>query len=198
MRTEQTARPHSVLSPQSFSARLALVVSFLLHPFLISPATILLLAGRASSVAFVLAIVIPMFVLIAMQVRRGAWTNYDVSVRTQRRGLYWPALLLTIGSAFAIYATGGNPRLLRGFIVAAAMIAIAMLINRWLKVSLHMTFAAFSAVAVGWAYPRTVWVMIALVAILAWSRLKLERHSWAEVVVGTVLGGAAGLVLVFS
>ena len=197
MRTEQPARPDSILSPQSFPARLALAVSFLLHPFVVTPATILVLAGRTSAVGFSLAIVIPMFVLTAIQVRRGTWTNFDVSVRTQRRGLYWPALVLTCAAAGALYATGRNPGLLRGFIVAAFMIVAAMIINRFLKISLHMTFAAFSAVLIGWTYPRFTPVILAALLLLGWSRLQLRRHSWPEVIAGTVLGSAAGLVLVF-
>ena len=196
MRTEQDARPHSVLSPQTFSGRLALAVSFILHPFVVSPATVLLLAGRSSAAGFVLAIVIPMFVLIAIQVRRGKWTNYDVSVRTHRGGLYWPGLILTLIAALAIHVRGNNTGLARGFIVAASMIAIAMIANQFLKLSLHMTFAAFSAVATGWTYPRMIPVIVALLMLLAWSRLKLRRHSWIEVAAGTVLGTAAGLVLV--
>jgi hypothetical protein len=198
MRTEQPARPDSILSPQSFSARLALAVSFVLHPFIISPATVLLLAGRLSSAAFVLAIVLPMFVLTAIQVRRGSWTNFDVSVRTQRRGLYWPALVLTAAAAAVIYATGGNAGLARGFIVVTAMIAVAMLINRVLKLSLHMTFAAFSAVATGWTYPGMIPVIGLMLLLLAWSRLKLKRHTWREVAAGTLLGTVAGLILVLT
>src|SRR5687767_4656450 len=182
MRTEQPARPHSILSPQTFSGRLALLVSFLLHPFVVSPATILVLAGGSTALAFSLAIVIPMFVLIALQVRRGRWTNYDVSVRTQRGGLFWPALVLTLLAALAIHLKGDNPGLARGFVVAACMIAVAMVANRFLKLSLHMTFAAFSAVAIGWTYPRSLPVIIALLILLAWSRLKLVRHTWVEVV----------------
>jgi hypothetical protein len=185
-----------VLSPQNFQDRLALAVSFLLHPFLISPATILLLAGRASAVGFSLAIVIPLFVLTAIQVRRGSWTNFDVSVRAQRRGLYWPGLILTAGAAAVMYATGSNPGLLSGFIVATAMIAVAMAINRLLKLSLHMTFAAFSAVTVGWTYPRITPLIVAVLVLLAWSRLRLQRHTLVEVIAGTVLGLVAGWVLV--
>jgi hypothetical protein len=196
MRTEQPARPHSILSPQTFSGRFALLVSLILHPFVVSPATILVLAGRSTAFAFTLAIVIPMFVLITLRVRRGHWTNYDVSVRTHRGGLYWPALILTLLAALAIHLRGDNPGLARGFIVAAAMIAAAMVANRFLKLSLHMTFAAFSAVAIGWTYPVSLPVIIALLVLLAWSRLKLARHTWAEVVAGTVLGLAAGWVLV--
>ena len=196
MRTEQPARPHSILSPQTFSGRLALLVSFILHPFVVSPATMLVLAGRSSALGFTLAIVIPMFVLIARQVRRGHWTNYDVSVRTQRAGLFLPALILTLLAALAIHLKGDNPGLARGFVIAAAMIAVAMVANRFLKLSLHMMFAAFSGVAIGWTYPHSLPVIIALLVVLAWSRLKLARHTWLEVVAGTVLGFAAGLVLV--
>lgn len=200
MRTERAARPHSVLSPPHLSTRLALAASLVLHPFVLSPATVLLLSRRSSALAYSLAIVIPMFVLTAVQVRRGRWTNYDVSVRTQRRGLYWPALLLTLAGAAVLYATGDNPGLLRGFLVAAGMITAAMFINRFMKISLHMTFAAFNAILLGWRFPAATvaFAIAAALTLLAWSRLHLERHTWAEVLAGTALGAAAGAVLVLG
>src|SRR6188508_1502942 len=91
MRTEQPARPHSVLNLQSA----ALAVSVLLHPFLLGPLTVLLLTDTGSSAVVAVTIAIPLLILTIRNVRRGVWTNHDVSVRTQRRGLYWSAVALT-------------------------------------------------------------------------------------------------------
>ena len=38
-------------------------------------------------------------------------------------------------------------------------------------------------------------VLLACVPLLAWSRLRLARHTWAEVVGGSVLGALAGAPL---
>ena len=65
---------------------------------------------------------------------------------------------------------------------------------RWLKVSLHAAFAVFAAALV-WPGVASVSLMLALAAGVAWSRLVLQRHTLAEVVVGLLLGSASGLVL---
>ena len=38
-------------------------------------------------------------------------------------------------------------------------------------------------------------VLLACVPLLAWSRLRLARHSWVEVLGGSVLGALAGAPL---
>ena len=176
--------------------RLALAVSLLLHPFVISPVTVLLLTDVRASLLLVLVVSVPLLILIGRNVRRGTWTNYDVSERTQRSGLYWPALILTASLALFLWWSGTNPRLTRGFLVVVSMMAAGMLINRWLKVSLHMAFGAFCAVIVSWRYPGATTALALALALLAWSRLTLRRHTWTEVFVGAVLGCVAGAWLV--
>jgi membrane-associated phospholipid phosphatase len=176
--------------------RLALAVSLLLHPFVIGPVTALLLTDVRSSVVIALATTVPMLVLIARNVRRGTWTNYDVSERTHRTGLYWPGIALTGSLALILWRFGSNPGLVRAIAVITLMMAVAMVINRWLKVSLHMTFGAFFAVIVSWRYPEVTTALALALALLAWSRLTLRRHTWSEVFVGALLGCVAGAWLI--
>jgi membrane-associated phospholipid phosphatase len=51
--------------------------------------------------------------------------------------------------------------------------------------------AAFCAVTLGPIYPLSVLLTVPFVIALAWSRRKLERHTWMEILVGTVIGAAA-------
>ena len=151
-----------------------------------------------SSLLLILVVSVPLLILIGRNVRSGAWTNYDVSVRTQRSGLYWPALILTALLATYLWRSGSNPDLMRGTVVAVCMMAAAMLINRWLKVSLHMTFGAFCAVILAWRYPGATIPLGLALALLAWSRLTLKRHTWPEVYIGAILGCLAGAWLILS
>jgi len=188
MRTELPARPHSVLNPQTA----ALAVSVLLHPFLLGPLTVLLLTDTGSSAVIAVTIAIPLLIFTIRNVRRGVWTNHDVSVRTQRSGLYWAAIALTALAAAWLRYRGAAPGLVRGVAACALMFAAAMVINRWLKISLHMMVAAFSAVAIADSYRNWTPVIALLILALAWSRLYLRRHSWAEVLAGVILGTAVG------
>jgi membrane-associated phospholipid phosphatase len=82
----------------------------------------------------------------------------------------------------------------RGLIAASAMIAAAAIATRWVKVSLHVAFNAFAATAL---IPAAIagWVLLALVPLVAWSRLFLARHTFAEVAGGAAIGFAAALLL---
>ena len=193
-----TAGTPATQQPARGTRSLALLVSLLLHPFIIVPLTVLILTDARSSAVIALMTAVPLLVLIARNVRRGSWTNFDVSVRTQRAGLYWPAIALTALAAVVLYQMEASPRLVRGTVAGVVLLAISMLINRWLKVSLHMMLGAFCAVIVGWRYDQLTIPLALAFALLAWSRLELKRHTWTEVFVGAVLGCITGAFVVLG
>ncbi len=75
--------------------------------------------------------------------------------------------------------------------LSAALIVIAMLCATWVKVSLHAAFAAF-ATALLWPIKVAFFVGVLVTAAVVWSRLVLGRHGAAEVIIGLLLGFAAG------
>src|SRR5215212_1733648 len=79
------------------------------------------------------AITLPMTVIIVRNVRRGSWSDFDVSRRDQRSGLYRVAIPLVAFSAMILYLMGAGPGLMRGFAAAAVMLIVGVLGNRFLK-----------------------------------------------------------------
>jgi membrane-associated phospholipid phosphatase len=75
--------------------------------------------------------------------------------------------------------------------LSGALIVIALLVARWVKVSLHVAFAAF-ATALLWPIKLAVIAGIFVTAAVAWSRLVLGRHVAADVIAGLLLGAATG------
>jgi hypothetical protein len=59
-----------------------------------------------------------------------------------------------------------------------------------------MMVAAFCGVTIARIHPAATFAIVPLVAAIAWSRRKLERHTWAEVAVGLAIGAAAAFVAV--
>lgn len=170
----------------------ALFVSTLLHPFAVVPATILIRSGNWRASALIAALtVLPVLAVTAVRVRRGVWTDYDVSHRGQRRGLYFVALPLTVIAALLV-----PQPFARGTWIAAAMLLAGLILGRFLKTSLHMMFGAYCAVLIGSRFPVTLPLLIGLLVALAWSRHTLERHAIAEIAVGTAIGVAGGLAVV--
>ena len=174
-------------------------ISILGHPFVLIPGLVAAVTVRRlppEQVAQIVGIVVlvsivPMLLLMARRVRSGAWTNYDVSVREQRTGMYPAALAMTIATV-AVLAWAQVPQpILRGVLAILLLIAIGALVNRWLKVSLHTAFAVFTAAAL-WPSRGLVAAVLVLTVAIAWSRLELGRHTLAEVLGGALLGAVVG------
>jgi membrane-associated phospholipid phosphatase len=181
--------------PRLSSTTLARILSIAGHPFILIPLMIAAATGNWVWTAVVGAVtILPMLAITLRNVRRGVWSDHDVSRHEQRGGLYRVAFPLIALSALLLWLLDASPHFLRGFAAAAVMLALGLLGNRFLKISLHMMTAAFCAVTIIRLYPWTIYAILPFVAAIAWSRRKLDRHTWTEIVVGMVIGGAAAWV----
>jgi hypothetical protein len=101
------------------------------------------------------------------------------------------AAVLLSGAAIG-FAQLTDPGLPLGLLLSGVLIVGAMLASRWIKLSLHASFATF---AVSLLWPLKLW-HIALASVAAagicWSRVMLARHTVFEVVAGSLLGGFLG------
>ncbi|MEO6488254.1 MAG: hypothetical protein ABIO78_09985, partial [Thermoanaerobaculia bacterium] len=121
-------------------------LSTLLHPFVLIPVTILIrtrdwrISGLIAATT-----VLPLLAIAAIRVRRGTWSNFDVSDRSQRSGLYRIGLPLTLIAGFVLARTGASSEVVRGTWIVAAMLLSGLMLGAFLKTSLHMMFAAYCA-----------------------------------------------------
>lgn len=139
---------------------------------------------------------IPLLVITARKVRSGRWSNFDVSRHDQRLGLYaWGTPLFLLG-ALVLYLSGASPRMMQGVAAGGLMFFAGIVGNRFLKISMHMMFSTFAIVLIVRTWPWSALVMLPFLTGVAWSRLVLERHTRAEVVVGTTIGLVAGVLAV--
>lgn len=176
--------------------RLARILSVAGHPVVLIPPTVALVSGSLRAAGMIAAtITLPLVAIMAVQVRRGAWSDYDVSRRDQRSGLYYAVAVLLAVAAFILYRSGANPGMMRGIAAAAGMLVAGLLLGRFLKTSMHMMFAAYCGVLVIWTYPWSAVAVVPFVLAVAWSRRRLERHTLVEVIVGLVIGTLGGLAV---
>lgn len=127
--------------------------------------------------------------LLLAGVRRGWWSDLDVSVLTERRH-FMPWVVVASAAALAVTWGAGFPALLRLSSGAIFVwLALSTLIGRYWKISLHvggavgilwLTTIAFGAV--GGAL--LVWVPW----LVGWARLRLHRHTLGQVVAGAAVG----------
>lgn len=179
--------------------QLARWISIVAHPFV----TMLVLAGAAgfslgawdgvAAAASMIALLIAVVgALMFYQVRTGRWQHADASRKQER-----PVLYILIFAALAvmiafILLSGRNTYMVRGILGAMAITVIAGLLNRRIKLSLHMAFGAFAAFLLLLIGSIAGWILLMLLPAVAWSRLYLQRHTLAEVTAGAALGVAAG------
>lgn len=179
------------------AASAARAVSVALHPFAVFMGLALLAAWRlepaslprvAAGMAVVVAVV---WIFAWHRWRSGRWSTVDASRRQERPLLYLLALVLAV--AYWAWLGGPASPLSGGVLAAIAMLCVAGLANRWIKLSLHMACAAFAGVVLLDVWPPAGIVLLACLPVLAWSRLRLARHALVEVVGGALLGAVAGV-----
>jgi membrane-associated phospholipid phosphatase len=142
--------------------------------------------------------ILPLLVLMVRQVRRGAWQTVDASRKAERRILYAVGGIVALALLAFLLLFHSESFLIRGTAGILAMLAVCALVTRWIKVSLHMTFAALATTTLILMGSRAGWFLLPLVPALAWSRLTLGKHTLAEVLLGLVIGAAAAAAIRFA
>lgn len=183
--------------------RLARWVSILAHPFVMVALLVAVPAMRRSSggaarsvLLVVIAVVVPIGVLMFLQVRRGRWSNVDASKASERPLLFTVALAGLVAGLGWLFFTDPRSFLVRGMLVVAAFLLLAALLTRWVKLSLHVAFAALAATTLSLLGSPVGYGLAAVVPIVFWSRIALARHRVHELLVGLALGVLTGIALV--
>jgi hypothetical protein len=178
-------------------------VSIVAHPFAMTMAMVVGAALHLSTAreAFrslllvTLLALLPIGALMIRQVRRGSWTNVDASNRAERPLLFAVgiAALAALTGAVLVFRPGSF--LIRGAVGVLMMLAVCGVATRWVKVSLHMAFGALATTTLLSLGSPAGWALLAVMPVLAWSRLALNRHQPAEVVAGVLAGTAFGFAM---
>lgn len=121
-------------------------------------------------------------------VKRGMFSDMDVSVREQRPPLFIFASVVGLVYFVLIFLLDGPRILLVGLGALLLGIFIADLVNKKIKASIHLAVFSAFAIVLGILYGGIFWFLIFLAPVVAWSRIKLKRHVIEEIIVGTILG----------
>jgi membrane-associated phospholipid phosphatase len=135
-----------------------------------------------------LAIVTPILYLFWL-LSHGWVSDLDVQLREERTR----PLVFTIacaGVAWLVLALGGAP--LEMVVVAGGLwlqMAVIFGITLWWKISVHSAAAAGVATLI-WSLVGATLPLLAGVVIIAWSRVRLRRHTVTQTIAGAALGFA--------
>jgi hypothetical protein len=181
---------------------LARVISIVGHPVLVLPVAVVVsgqvrgvsVATRSTTIGVTVGIGVVVLVFSAVRVWLGHWKHVDASEPAERNQLNGFTAVLLLGAALAGFLTsGGTPDLYLWPACSGGVVLAAMVLRRRMKLSQHVAFDLFAAMAVLPAVGAAAAIAL-LTGAVAWSRPALGRHTRAEVAVGTVVGLAAGAV----
>lgn len=181
---------------------LARAVSIVGHPMVLVPAAIAVaMRGRVTSgqATLVLGAMFGAIAIVAVYlvhgVRSGRLSHVDVPAQRERGGFYRVALAASAAATVVLAIVPAPPAAPAGFGCAFALLAVASVVNRWVKASLHTAFAIVAAGVVGPEAPRAFACLAVMAVLVPWSRVTLGRHTKREVVVGAALGVTTALAL---
>lgn len=147
-----------------------------------------------SLVSLVFTLVIGAFVFVGM--KRGIFSNFDISKRTERKPVFIFAGIIILLYFLLILILQGPMILLLGLGILLIGVVVAELINTKVKASMHLAVATAFSFVYAIFFGGYFWMLpLILIPAVAWSRLKLKRHTPIEVLVGTVFGLSLVVVL---
>ena len=202
MTTEAAAEAPSNRTRRISTTQIARAISWIGHPLVFVSASlgIVVICRLATRVgvlvllALIIAVVLPTALLLVRGVRSGRWSDADVSVHTERASFYPPAILLSLGGIISLLLLRAPGFIVQGAVVTLALLVMAAIINRWIKISLHTMFAFYCAVILFRISLASGTIALLLALLVFWSRLRLRRHILIDVVLGSVLGVCGAVI----
>ena len=184
--------------------QIANLVSNILNPFLVSLVIILLLSFESTrspldalkwSVILIAISLVPVYSVMVYFSRNDRPESHFIDVRKQRTRIYLLAGICALVGCIVLVYSGAPLILLATFVAGLSATAIFMGINLWWKISLHAAFIAASVTLLVILYGSIGTVAVMLLPLVAWARVKLGRHSLAQVTIGALLAALiAGVV----
>jgi membrane-associated phospholipid phosphatase len=134
--------------------------------------------------------VIPPTIFFTVRLRQGAYTDDDVSVRSQRNELYLFGMV-TVLAGVALLSLVGAPKPFVALLASAAVLnGLSWLINLFWKISIHSAgIGSCATIAALYSEPLGLFLWICAFS-LGWARVRTRNHTPMQVVGGLALSCA--------
>jgi len=185
---------------------IAKIISLVLAPLVVViPATfvvsyfgtknmILSLVWMLVSLVFILVLMAPLVIFV----KKGKFSDLDVSVQKQRPLLFLIEFIFAVVYFSVLYVFHAPRELFIGIITIFILLIVFGVVNKFIKASGHMgMLSAIITLFVFMGGLVYLWGFL-LIPVLAWSRVKIKRHTLKEVLIGTIVGIlVAGFITIF-
>ncbi len=136
-------------------------------------------------------------IFVLMGVKKKLFSDIDVSRREQRPVLYLTGAVLSVLYLFTLFFLRGPQILFITIFGITLGILIASLINIKIKASVHVAAISGLLTSLSIIYKGYFLLLLLLIPIIGWSRVKIKRHTIPEVVIGGILGSLLSLTMYF-
>lgn len=134
------------------------------------------------------AAVIPTLI-IKKGVHAGRWGDRHLGVR-QHRLIVMALILTSVATGIALMIAANAPQTIIALTAAmfATLVILAVITTRW-KISVHAAVAAGASVMLAMTFAPLILIpLVAVVALVGWSRVALRDHTLGQVIAGALLG----------
>ena len=177
----------------------ARIFSIVLHPFILSlPVPYFLILHITNSVEsaiewtfFSWIFIFSVVAFVFYEVKTGRFNNYDISKQEQRSRFFFFVGLVTIIYISCLFFLHGPLEMV--IVTFGSLLGLLLLdiVNKFVKASIHvacvsailLSFVILSGLSFSW--------LLLFIPLVAWSRVKLKRHTITE----TITGGLFGILL---
>lgn len=194
-----------VLIPLDRRDKSARIISNLFSPPLIALASIIITAQATENnsallwiLIFIGLLIVPPTLYVLWLVHKGAVSDFHLNKREERKLPLLVILGYTSVVSLVMYVSGA-PRLMLVATAAALIQLIFVLIItlRW-KISGHCTAAAGLSVLAVALYGETLLPLNLIVPVIAWSRIRLGRHTLTQTLAGSFLGAVTIVAILYT
>jgi membrane-associated phospholipid phosphatase len=192
---EPTASADVFKIPKRWDERLAGWISNVLSPPVVAVGSLALIVQRMETAShwwwavyfMILTVLIPVGYIV-WKVRRGEITDFHVRLREQRIR----PLTLTLAGGLASLGSlwiGNAPRLLLFLAgMGVAQVAFILLVTTQWKISGHGAAVSSLAVFLCGLYGLAATPTLLAIPLVAWARVRLNRHTLSQTVLGSLAG----------
>ncbi len=181
----------------------AKAISFFLGPvFILLPIPFILVARFTKDYSYALkwtvfsyAFILAVAIFVVIGVLLGVFSNFDVSKREQRPLLFSFCAFAAFCYVLSLYILDGPKVLFIGFFAIILGLIAIVIINKWIKASIHLATATSVILFIGIVYKGYFFFLLSLIPLLAWARIKMKEHTPLETVIGSALGIVITLIV---
>lgn len=178
------------------SKNIARIVSILLSPpIILLPAPFILVFKKTHDLMTSLkwtglsdVFLLAMITFVIFGTYKGFFSNFDVSIRTERPKLFLAGAIVGILYLSTLTLLSA-PRVLTILVLGILLgVIIIGILSRWFKTSIHTATISSFSLSMVILFGINYLPVFLLIPLVAWARVKLKKHTPAEVLVGGFLG----------